>query len=142
MASPRVAEDGSGDRGEPDLELVDAGRVSARANLAQLRRQLRAPPKARKHFPLAASSNRDFAADPVGDADEVSGVLLRQVLDPVGPGNREVDRLAGNVGKPAKTRSRKLDERRRGVAVRVSEQNRPGPKPPAVLDPLNEPLPL
>ena len=59
----------------------------------------------------------------------MSGIFLRQMLDPVGSRDGKVDRLAGNVGEPAKGRSRKLDERRRGIAIRVSEKNRPGPKP-------------
>ena len=36
-----------------------------------------------KALPVGGELELDLAADPVGDADEVSGVLLRQVLDPV-----------------------------------------------------------
>src|SRR5262249_35480108 len=80
--------------------------------------------------------------DPVGDADEMRGVLLRKVLDAVDAGHGEVDRLARRVGEPAQARRGKLDERRGDVAVRVAKKHRPGCQPAALAHTPDEPLAL
>ena len=71
-----------------------------------------AAPKARKHFPFAASCVRHAPADPVGDADEVRGVLLREVLDAERAGHGEVDRLARSRRRAGAATARRA---RRGV---------------------------
>ena len=136
-------EDGSGKRAEAELELVD------RTSRSRARGRARAPafgssarPKARKHLPLAASSNGTPPPNPVGDADEVLGVLLREVLDPVGAGDGEIDRLAARLGEAPQRRLGELDERAGAVAAREAEQDGPGPQPAAVAEPLHEALPL
>ena len=51
-----------------------------------------------------------------GDADEMLGVLLREVLDAERAGDGEVDRLAAGLREPAQRGAGELDEARRGVA--------------------------
>ena len=140
-ASPCGPEDGRGERGEADLELVDAtSRSRARGRAASA---FGAGVAVREEaLAVRGVLERNLAPDPVGDADEVRGVLLREVLDAVDAGDGEVDRLAARVGEPAEARRRELDERRRGVAVRVAEEDRPGGQPAAVAEPLHEPLAL
>ena len=86
-------EDGRGERREPDLELVDRRRVAARADRLRASSASRAA-EGEEALAVRGELERDLAADPVGDADEVRGVLLGEVLDAVGAGNGEVDRLA------------------------------------------------
>ncbi len=70
------------------------------------------------------------------------GVLLREVLDPVGAGNGEVDRLAGGVREAAKARRRELDERLARVAARVPEEDRAGSEAAAFAEALDKALAL
>ena len=87
-------------RGEPDLELVDRRGVAARADRASICAVAGAA-EGEEALAVRGELERHAAADPVGDADEVRRVLLREVLDAVGAGDGEVDRLAGRVGEAA-----------------------------------------
>src|SRR5438309_3441932 len=116
------AEDGRGDGGEPDLELVDRGRVAICADLFRLR--VAGAAESEEALAVRGELERNAAADPVGDADEVRGVLLREMLDAVGAGDGEVDRLAGGVGQAAEARLGQLDEGLTRVATRVPQEDR------------------
>ena len=134
------AEDGRGDRGEADLELVDRGGVAVRADRFGL--GVAGAAEGEEALAVRGELERHAAPDPVGDADEVRGVLLREVLDPVGAGDGEVDRLAGRVGEAAEARGGELDEGLRRVAGRVAEEDGPRAEPAAVAEALDKALPL
>ena len=102
------AEHGRGHRRQSDLELVDARRVAAGADLLQGGRELAgARGEGEEALAVGGLLEGHAAPDPVGDADEVSRVLLRQVLDTARAGNGEVDRLAGRVGESPQARLRR-----------------------------------
>ena len=61
---------------------------------------------------------------------------------PPGPGDGEVDRLAGGVREPVQARPGQLDQALGAVARREAEQHGAGTETPAVAEPLDEPLPL
>src|SRR5581483_802533 len=131
-----VAEDGRGHRGEADLELVDRRRVAVRADLVRLR--MAAAAEGEEALAVGGELEGDTAADPVGDADEVRGVLLREVLDAARAGDREVDRLAGGVGKAAEGPGGELCERLRRVAARVAEEDGARSEPSALAEALDQ----
>ena len=114
-------EDRRGERRQADLELVDRRRVAARAD--QVCAGDLAAAEGEEALPVRRELEGNAAADPVGHADEVRGVLLGEVLDAVGAGHREIDRLAARVGEPPQAGLRELGERLRRVAARVAEKN-------------------
>jgi hypothetical protein len=64
------------------------------------------------------------------------------MLDALGPGDGEVDRLTARVGEPPETRLRERDESLGSIAARVAEENRSGAESSAGSEPLDEALSL
>ena len=122
-------------RRRPEDGRRDRGRARARARRCSSRSRARGRARASLSAPGRRAEGEEdlavrgrleghLAADPVGDADEVRRVLLREVLDAVDAGHGEVDRLARGVGEAAEARRGELDERRGDVAVRVAQEHR------------------
>ena len=141
-----AAEDGRREGGQADLELVDGGRVAARANGSQIVGVAvlggRGAP-GEEDLAVRRQVVRDALPDPVRGADEVPAVALGELVDAERRRHAEVHRLAGLFRQRVEMLVREIDQRDVGLRpLREAEQDGPGPHRAAVAVALEEALSL
>ena len=141
-----AAEDGRRERGQADLELVDGGRVAARANRCQILGVAvlggRCAP-GEEDLAVRGQVVRDALPDPVRRADEVPAVPLGELVDAERRRDAEVHGLAGLLRERVEMVVREVDQRDVGLgALGEAEEDRSGPHRAAVAVALEQSLPL
>ena len=112
----------SRDGGKALLELVDRDCIALPANRSVVSGCAGA--ECAQHLAVRGRVERDAPADPVRAADEMPGVLLREMLDAERGRYAEVDRLARQLRQLSQGRTSEVDQALAGVAVREAEEHR------------------